>query len=104
GFALTMLNYAIDEVTNPRLGVGRDALPPVPVERTGTPSGPLEAAVLAEPPIITPGPEPLPLDATPPPVVEPGTTADAPAPGALLSVRGLTVRYRGREKPALDGV
>src|SRR4029078_85974 len=45
GFALTMLNYAIDEVTNPRLGVDRDTLPPVPVERTGTPSGPLEMAV-----------------------------------------------------------
>jgi ABC-type dipeptide/oligopeptide/nickel transport system ATPase component/ABC-type dipeptide/oligopeptide/nickel transport system permease subunit len=96
GFALTMLNYAIDEVTNPRLAVGRESDLP-PVERTATPSGPIDM----DP--VSPPPEPLPPDATPPPVLL--SPAELPAPpGALLSVRGLTVRYRGRDVPALDGV
>jgi ABC-type glutathione transport system ATPase component len=96
GFALTMLNYAIDEVTNPRLAVGREAELPV-AERTATPSGPIDL----DP--VSPPPEALPPDATPPPVLL--SPADVPAtPGALLSVRGLTVRYRGRDVPALDGV
>jgi ABC-type dipeptide/oligopeptide/nickel transport system ATPase component/ABC-type dipeptide/oligopeptide/nickel transport system permease subunit len=95
GFALTMLSYAIDEVTNPRLGHGRDDVqPPAPVERTETPRG--EVKELPEVPR-----EALPPDATPPP--EP-LAAPAPPADALLHVQDLTVRYRGREQPALDGV
>jgi peptide/nickel transport system permease protein len=72
GFALTMLSYAIDEVTNPRLAAGRDAEPAAPDERAPTPPA--------------------------------MTAAGAPAAGALLLVQNFTVRYRGREQPALDGV
>jgi ABC-type dipeptide/oligopeptide/nickel transport system ATPase component/ABC-type dipeptide/oligopeptide/nickel transport system permease subunit len=96
GFALTMLSYAIDEVTNPRLGVGRDVEPP-PVERTETPSeSPPEVSFLPDVRRETPNP-----DATPPPE----RLSPLPVPSdALLFVQGLTVRYRGREQPALDGV
>jgi peptide/nickel transport system permease protein len=96
GFALTMLSYAIDEVTNPRLAAGRDADLPLPVERTITPSGAIEPEASPPPETISP-----PSDATPPPEV---IASAAPPAGALLSVIGLTVRYRGREHPALDGV
>ncbi|HVU52119.1 MAG TPA: ATP-binding cassette domain-containing protein [Polyangia bacterium] len=116
GFALTMLSYAIDEVTNPRLAAGRESEPPAPVERALTPSA--EAGEGAEPSLaeaaeelrrdplrdsIPPGKprEELPPDATPPPAV---ATPIPPPAGALLSVQNLTVRYRGREQPALDGV
>ncbi|HEY2730410.1 MAG TPA: dipeptide/oligopeptide/nickel ABC transporter permease/ATP-binding protein [Polyangia bacterium] len=68
GFALTMLSYAIDEVTNPRLAAARDADRAARGEGTRAPA------------------------------------AEAAGDGALLSVRNLTVRYRGREQPALDGV
>jgi ABC-type dipeptide/oligopeptide/nickel transport system ATPase component len=107
GFALTMLSYAIDEVTNPRLAAGRESEPPAPVERALTPAA--EAGEGAEPSLAaaaeelrrTPAPESLPPDATPPPE----TSAVSPPPaGALLSVQNLTVRYRGRDFPALDGV
>jgi peptide/nickel transport system permease protein len=98
GFALTMLSYAIDEVTNPRLAAGRDADLPVPVERTATPSGAIDADVSPLPEVPR---ELLPPDATPPPEL---MTPMPPPAGALLSVQGLTVRYRGREHPALDGV
>ena len=105
GFALTMLSYAIDEVTNPRLAADREAEPSAaPVERAITPAG--EAGLAAEAAAAAqaadaPARERLPADATPPPVV----TAPMPPPaGALLSVQNLTVRYRGREHPALDGV
>jgi peptide/nickel transport system permease protein len=95
GFALTMLSYAIDEVTNPRLAAGREEEPAPPVERTETPSGAIEVAPEAV------RREPLAPDATPPPEL---TTPMPPPAGALLSVQGLTVRYRGRELPALDNV
>ena len=98
GFALTMLSYAIDEVTNPRLAAGRDTDLPVPVERTATPSGAIDADVSPLPEVPR---ELLPPDATPPPEL---MTPMPPPAGALLSVQGLTVRYRGREHPALDGV
>jgi peptide/nickel transport system ATP-binding protein/peptide/nickel transport system permease protein len=98
GFALTMLSYAIDEVTNPRLAAGRDTDLPVPVERTATPSGALDADASPLPEVPR---ELLPPDATPPPELH---TPMPPPAGALLSVQGLTVRYRGREQPALDGV
>jgi ABC-type dipeptide/oligopeptide/nickel transport system ATPase component/ABC-type dipeptide/oligopeptide/nickel transport system permease subunit len=102
GFALTMLSYAIDEVTNPRLAAAREAEPPPPVERTTTPS----VAVVEGLAAVSPAPEveprdPAPPDTTPPPEV----TGPVPRPaGGLLSVQNLTVRYRGRELPALDGV
>jgi peptide/nickel transport system permease protein len=99
GFALTMLSYAIDEITNPRLAAGSDADLPVPVERTTTPSGAITGD-LSPPPELARR-EPLPPDATPPPEVMMPT---APPAGALLSVQNLTVRYPGREQPALDGV
>jgi peptide/nickel transport system permease protein len=98
GFALTMLSYAIDEVTNPRLAAGRDTDLPVPVERTATPSGAIDADVSPLPEVPR---ELLPPDATPPPEL---LSPMPPPAGALLSVQGLTVRYRGREQPALDGV
>ncbi len=98
GFALTMLSYAIDEVTNPRLAAGRDTDLPVPVERTATPSGALDVDASPLPEVPR---ELLPPDATPPPELH---TPMPPPAGALLSVQGLTVRYRGREQPALDGV
>jgi ABC-type dipeptide/oligopeptide/nickel transport system ATPase component/ABC-type dipeptide/oligopeptide/nickel transport system permease subunit len=98
GFALTMLSYAIDEVTNPRLGVGRDVEPP-PVERTETPTdSSVEISFLPSATLRRETPNP---DATPPPE----RLSPLPAPtDALLSVQGLTVRYRGREQTALDGV
>ncbi len=98
GFALTMLSYAIDEVTNPRLAAGRDTDLPAPVERTATPSGAIDTDVSPLPEVPR---ELLPPDATPPPELH---TPMPPPAGALLSVQGLTVRYRGREQPALDGV
>jgi peptide/nickel transport system permease protein len=103
GFALTMLSYAIDEVTNPRLATGR-AEPDLPLERTMTPPSPLEseAGQTAEDLLRQiREPDPLPADATPPP--ESALPMTPPA-GALLWVQNLTVRYRGRELPALDGV
>ena len=103
GFGLTMLSYAIDEVTNPRLSAGRDAEPLAPDERTPTPSGAIDAALPdgdASPLPEVPR-EALPPDATPPPEL---TAPVAPPVGALLSVQGLTVHYRGREHTALDGV
>lgn len=97
GFGLTMLSYAIDEVTNPRLAAGSEVEPPAPVERATTPSG----AIVESPPPELLRREVLAPDATPPPEV----TAPVPPPaGALLSVQNLTVRYRGRDVPALDGV
>jgi ABC-type dipeptide/oligopeptide/nickel transport system ATPase component/ABC-type dipeptide/oligopeptide/nickel transport system permease subunit len=128
GFALTMLSYAIDEVTNPRLAAGREREPPAPVDRTLTPAA--EAGEAGEPSLAaaaeelrrepseprreTPSQqrlreaqsqerprEGLPPDATPPPLV---AGPVAPAAGALLTVQNLTVSYRGREQPALDGV
>ena len=113
GFALTMLSYAIDEVTNPRLAAGRESEPPAPVERALTPAaeagdGSLAATAegLRRDPLRDSFPpekprDELPPDATPPPVV---TTPIPPPAGALLSVQNLTVRYRGREQAALDGV
>jgi ABC-type dipeptide/oligopeptide/nickel transport system ATPase component/ABC-type dipeptide/oligopeptide/nickel transport system permease subunit len=115
GFGLTMLSYAIDEVTNPRLAAGRESEPPVPVERALTPSA--EAGEAGEPSLAAAAeelrrgqrdpspperqPEALPPDATPPPE----NAAPMPPPaGALLTVQNLTVRYRGRDQPALDGV
>jgi ABC-type dipeptide/oligopeptide/nickel transport system ATPase component/ABC-type dipeptide/oligopeptide/nickel transport system permease subunit len=104
GFALTMLSYAIDEVTNPRLATGREAEEAPPVERAVTPAT-LEgdAAPVVEVALAAAAPprEPLPPDATPPPEL---TTPMPPPAGALLSVQGLTVRYRGRDEPALDNV
>jgi peptide/nickel transport system permease protein len=113
GFALTMLSYAIDEVTNPRLAAGRDE-PDLPLERTMTPSGavaPEASQVSEDEPKASSAsedlmrhirePNPLPSDATPPPEAPLPMT---PPAGALLWVQGLTVRYRGREQPALDGV
>jgi ABC-type dipeptide/oligopeptide/nickel transport system ATPase component/ABC-type dipeptide/oligopeptide/nickel transport system permease subunit len=97
GFGLTMLSYAIDEVTNPRLAAGSEVEPPAPVERVTTPSG----AIVESPPPELLRREALAPDATPPPEL----TAPVPPPaGALLSVQNLTVRYRGRDVPALDGV
>ena len=102
GFALTMLSYAIDEVTNPRLAAGRESEPPAPVERALTPAAeglrrdPLRDSFPPEVPR-----DELPADATPPPVI---TTPIPPPAGALLSVQNLTVRYRGRDQAALDGV
>jgi ABC-type dipeptide/oligopeptide/nickel transport system ATPase component/ABC-type dipeptide/oligopeptide/nickel transport system permease subunit len=98
GFALTMLSYAIDEVTNPRLGGGRDDVEPPLAQRTETPREAAPAEVTFLPEVAR---EALPPDATPPP--EPLAPVAPPA-DALLSVQGLTVRYRGREQPALDGV
>jgi peptide/nickel transport system permease protein len=100
GFALTMLSYAIDEVTNPRLGAGRDAEPPAPSERADGPSEPIEIEM--GPAAERAARDELPPDATPPPELIAGPVA-APA-GALLAVTGLTVRYPGRVAPALDGV
>jgi peptide/nickel transport system permease protein len=107
GFALTMLSYAIDEVTNPRLAVGRDDDAPAPVERSDTPSGAIEVdgspapELLAPPPDATGATPPDATTAAPPPAV---AVTSSPSAGALLSVRNLTVHYRGREQPALDGV
>ncbi len=102
GFALTMLSYAIDEVTNPRLGAGRDDA--APVERTTTPAGVIEWD-LPPPTLEFPredlDPEERSRNATPPPET---ASSWGPAAGALLSVRKLTVRHLGADRPALDGV
>ncbi len=103
GFGLTMLSYAIDEVTNPRLGTGRPEESLAPPERTTTPGGVVEwdaVPSLEFPREVIPDEERS-RNATPPPDVK---TAWAPAANALLSVRGLTVRHRGAEVLALDGV
>jgi peptide/nickel transport system permease protein len=96
GFGLTMLSYAIDEVTNPRLATDRGAEIPASVD-TAVTVGSIGSEALE----LRPPREALPPDATPPPEL----TAPLPPPvGALLSVQNLTVRYSGREHPALDGV
>jgi peptide/nickel transport system permease protein len=103
GFGLTMLSYAIDEVTNPRLGAGLPEEALVPVERTTTPGGIIEwdaPPTLEFPREVIP-PDERSKNATPPPEVP---SPWGPAANALLSVRGLTVRHRGAEVTALDGV
>jgi peptide/nickel transport system permease protein len=78
GFALAMLSYAIDEVTNPRLSGER------------APVAPSTAALRTDTPLPAVG------------LVQALLPARGPAP--LLAVRDLSVRYAGADAPALDGV
>jgi ABC-type dipeptide/oligopeptide/nickel transport system ATPase component/ABC-type dipeptide/oligopeptide/nickel transport system permease subunit len=101
GFALTMLSYAIDEVTNPRLAAGAPRVDDAaPTAERSTTLMELEAAPLLDFPREEVPPEERSKNATPPPSSSPL----GPAAGALLSVRGLTVRHRGSDRLALDGV